>query len=81
MEEIEAAARTANAHDFIMGLPEGYNTQVGDRGVQLSGGQASGHARLCQLLMLACEDDVHAVTCLLAPVALACLCQEPLLAC
>jgi len=31
MEEIEAAARTANAHEFIMNLPEGYNTQVGAR--------------------------------------------------
>jgi ABC-type protease/lipase transport system fused ATPase/permease subunit len=39
MEEVEAAARTANAHEFIMSQPEGYNTQVGERGVQLSGGQ------------------------------------------
>lgn len=37
--EIEAAARQANAHDFIRGLPDGYETLVGDRGVQLSGGQ------------------------------------------
>ncbi|XP_067650527.1 ATP-dependent translocase ABCB1-like isoform X2 [Haliotis asinina] len=37
--EIEAAAKNANAHDFIMGLPERYETLVGDRGAQLSGGQ------------------------------------------
>lgn len=38
-EEMIAAAKAANAHDFIMGLPEGYNTKVGERGVKLSGGQ------------------------------------------
>ena len=38
-EEIEAAARAANAHNFISELPNGYNTLVGDKGAQLSGGQ------------------------------------------
>lgn len=38
-EEIEAAARAANAHDFIIGFPDGYATQVGEKGVNLSGGQ------------------------------------------
>ena len=38
-EEIEAAAKAANAHDFIMELPDGYNTMLGDRGVNISGGQ------------------------------------------
>jgi ATP-binding cassette, subfamily B, bacterial len=37
--ELEAAARAANAHEFIAGLPEGYRTVVGERGVRLSGGQ------------------------------------------
>jgi subfamily B ATP-binding cassette protein MsbA len=37
--EIEAAARAANAHEFILALPEGYATRVGERGVRLSGGQ------------------------------------------
>jgi len=38
-KEIEQAAAKANAHEFIAALPEGYETQIGDRGVQLSGGQ------------------------------------------
>ena len=39
MEEIEDAARKANIHDFIAGLPDGYDTVVGERGSRLSGGQ------------------------------------------
>lgn len=38
-EEVIQAAKAANAHDFIMSLPEGYDTKVGERGVKLSGGQ------------------------------------------
>ncbi len=38
-EEIVAAAKKANAHDFIMQLPDGYNTDIGQRGVKISGGQ------------------------------------------
>ena len=38
-EEILEAAKNANAHEFIMSLPEGYNTDIGQRGVKLSGGQ------------------------------------------
>eukprot|EP00985_Skeletonema_marinoi_P009898 scaffold4657_cov140-Skeletonema_marinoi.AAC.4 len=38
-EEIEKAAKRANAYDFIMSFPDGFETQVGDKGLQLSGGQ------------------------------------------
>ena len=38
-EEIEAAARAANAHNFIMGMSKGYDSVVGERGVELSGGE------------------------------------------
>ena len=38
-EQIEAAARVANAHDFIMQTEQGYDTNIGDRGMKLSGGQ------------------------------------------
>jgi len=37
--QIEAAAKAGNAHDFIMGLPQGYDTVLGERGTRLSGGQ------------------------------------------
>lgn len=38
-EDIISAAKSANAHDFIMQFPAGYDTLVGDKGSQLSGGQ------------------------------------------
>ena len=39
LEEVEAAAKAANAHDFILHTKQGYDTQIGERGVKLSGGQ------------------------------------------
>jgi ATP-binding cassette, subfamily B, bacterial MsbA len=39
LKEVEAAARAALAHDFILALPEGYDTVIGERGVRLSGGE------------------------------------------
>lgn len=39
LDEVEAAARAANAHEFLSALPSGYHTVVGERGVRLSGGQ------------------------------------------
>ncbi len=41
LEEVQAAAQAANAHEFICALPKGYDTFVGERGVKLSGGQVS----------------------------------------
>jgi ABC-type multidrug transport system fused ATPase/permease subunit len=38
-ERVQKAAQMAQIHDFLVGLPEGYNTSVGERGVRLSGGQ------------------------------------------
>jgi subfamily B ATP-binding cassette protein MsbA len=38
-QDVEAAAKAANAHDFISAMPEGYDTNIGDRGTKLSGGQ------------------------------------------
>ena len=39
MEDVIAAAKIANAHEFIQSMPDGYNTNIGDRGVKMSGGQ------------------------------------------
>ena len=50
-EQIEAAARSAQLHDFIMGLPEGYDTLIGERGLTLSGGQRQRVAIARTLLM------------------------------
>ena len=55
MEEIEDAARKANIHDFIMELPDGYDTFVGERGTRLSGGQQQ---RVAMARMLAAEPEL-----------------------
>ena len=54
-EEIEAAAKKANAHDFISKFPEGYETLVGPRGVKLSGGQRQ---RIAIAMALMSEPDL-----------------------
>jgi ATP-binding cassette, subfamily B, multidrug efflux pump len=64
-EEIEAAAKAAQAHDFILSFPEGYNTHVGERGTTLSGGQkqrvAIARALLLNPRILILDDSTSSV--------------------
>ncbi|MCM3082041.1 ABC transporter ATP-binding protein [Brevibacillus invocatus] len=64
-EEVMAAAQAAQAHDFIMAMPDGYDTQLGQRGINLSGGQKQrisiARALILQPSILILDDSTSAI--------------------
>lgn len=64
-EEVIAAAQAAQAHDFIMSMPDGYDTQLGQRGINLSGGQKQrisiARALILQPSILILDDSTSAI--------------------
>lgn len=56
-EEVEQAAKEANAHEFISGFADGYDTVLGERGMTLSGGQRQRYDSLIQHIH--CESNYH----------------------
>ena len=54
-DEIEAAARRAHIHDFVAGLPDGYDTMVGERGLKLSGGEKQ-RVAIARVMLEGAED-------------------------
>jgi len=77
--EIEQAARAAQAHGFIVALPEGYDTVLGQRGVNLSGGQkqrlALARALVCRPAVLILDDCTSALDAATEALVLAALAQ------
>lgn len=63
--EVEAAARSANAHDFICRLPKGYDTMIGERGARLSGGErqrlAIARALLCDAPIVVLDEPTSSI--------------------
>lgn len=67
MKEIEEAAKQANAYDFVKSFPQGFDTDVGEGGTQLSGGQKRRFMVLCSYINVLSLHDTHLVYLLYIP--------------